>query len=196
MNFLAHLYLSGEGSDRVLVGNFFGDFIKGKAFEEYHPKIQKGVLLHREIDRYTDQHPVVLQSKERLRPVYHHYAPVIVDVFYDHFLASMWDNYHEQDLETFTSKFYETMTPFLDELPKQAVRMFSYMRRDNWLFHYKYTDGINQALSGMAHRTPYDSKMDLATADLIDDYDHYQKEFSTFFPELVSHAKTFLDSLS
>ncbi len=89
MNFLAHIYLSGN-QERVMIGNFIGDFVKGKAWEEFDSAIQRGILLHREIDRYTDDHEVVIKTKERLRPKYHHYAPVISDVFYDHFLASLW----------------------------------------------------------------------------------------------------------
>ena len=102
MNFLAHIYLSFE-NPKILVGNFIGDFVKGKKLELYGDEIQKGILLHREIDDYTDSHPIVLETKKRLRPNYHHYAPVISDVYYDHFLASLWSNYHKTPLIEYTT---------------------------------------------------------------------------------------------
>ncbi len=194
MNFLAHIYLSPH-QEKVMVGNFVGDFVKGKAFEEYDQEIQKGILLHREIDRYTDVHEVVTQSKERLRPKYHHYAPVIIDIFYDHFLASMWEEYHVESLISFTERFYQMMSKYLDMVPKKAVRMFSYMKRDNWLYHYKFTEGVHRALSGMARRTPFESKMEHATKDLKKDYDAYKEEFTAFFPDLEKHARQYLDTL-
>src|SRR5450432_1821563 len=91
MNFLAHLYLSGD-NPQVMIGNFIGDFVKGKNLtERFDTDVAKGIALHREIDWFTDTHIVVKQSKDRLRPKYRHYAGVIVDIFYDHFLAKNWD---------------------------------------------------------------------------------------------------------
>src|SRR5436190_842749 len=87
MNFLAHLYLSGDDAD-VMTGNFIGDFVRGRNLaEQFGEKIARGIELHRAIDAFTDHHSVVKQSKTRLRPKYGHYSGVIVDIFYDHFLA-------------------------------------------------------------------------------------------------------------
>lgn len=194
MNFLAHLYLSFENKP-VMIGNFIGDFVKGKAFEEYPTEIQKGILLHREIDRYTDDHAIVMKSKERLRPKYHHYAPVIADVFYDHFLSKLWSDYHSTPLLEFTESFYQLAKTHKSEIPDKAFRMLTYMARDNWLYNYQFIEGIKRTLSGMSRRTPYESKMELSSKDLENDYEAYQKEFITFFPELVNHSKSFLKSL-
>src|SRR5258708_857949 len=98
MNFLAHVYLSGDHS-KVLVGNFIGDFVKGKYLRDrYEPEIAKGIELHRAIDYFTDLHPIVRQSKNRLRPKYNHYSGIIVDIFYDHFLAANWNQDSEVTL--------------------------------------------------------------------------------------------------
>ncbi|MEQ9307018.1 MAG: ACP phosphodiesterase [Marinoscillum sp.] len=178
-----------------MIGNFIGDFVKGKAFEEYPTEIQKGILLHREIDRYTDDHAIVMKSKERLRPKYHHYAPVIADVFYDHFLSKLWSDYHSTPLLEFTESFYQLAKTHKSEIPDKAFRMLTYMARDNWLYNYQFIEGIKRTLSGMSSRTPYESKMELSSKDLENDYEAYQKEFITFFPELVNHSKSFLKSL-
>ncbi|MEQ8424061.1 MAG: DUF479 domain-containing protein, partial [Cyclobacteriaceae bacterium] len=91
MNFLAHIYLSGDNA-QLMIGNFIGDFVKGKNLSaRYNPDVVLGIELHRAIDEYTDSHDVVQKSKVRLRPKYRHYSGVIVDMFYDHFLAKNWN---------------------------------------------------------------------------------------------------------
>jgi acyl carrier protein phosphodiesterase len=185
MNFLAHAYLSGT-NEKVLVGNFIGDFIKGRqALALLEPEIARGVMIHRVIDEFTDSHPVVLESKKRLRPTYRHYAAVIVDVFYDHFLASQWQAYHPKSLQEFTEYVYATVRKFDSVLPNGVKYMLPYMVSDNWLLNYREIDGIGRALAGMARRTPYNSKMEFATSDLRTHYDQYLAEFKIFFPSLI-----------
>src|SRR5688572_7860936 len=105
MNYLAHLYLSGNDQQRM-IGNFIADHVKGKAIHDFPEGIRDGIFLHRQIDQFTDSHPVVTESKIRLRGTFHKYAPVIVDVFYDHFLARDWTQYHHQSLEVFAEECY------------------------------------------------------------------------------------------
>ena len=87
MNYLAHIYLSGDDDEDLMIGNYIGDCVKGRRISDYPFRIQCGLLLHREIDSFTDTHPVYLQSKRRFMPVAGHYAGVVCDVVYDHFLA-------------------------------------------------------------------------------------------------------------
>lgn len=192
MNFLSHIYLSGE-NEKLMVGNFIGDFVKGKrALQLFEPAIVKGIELHRTIDEFTDTHPVVSASKDRLRPKYRHYSGVIVDVFYDHFLAKNWDVYHAQPLPEFAANAYHTLENFDPILPKEVKQMLPYMTSGNWLVNYSRTEGIHRALSGMARRTPYDSKMDEAITDLIQSYAAFQTEFETFFPVLRTHCERWI----
>ncbi|WP_370089343.1 ACP phosphodiesterase [Ekhidna sp.] len=190
MNFLAHLYLSGN-DEELLVGNFIGDFVKGSQMDQYPANIQKGIRLHRSIDSYTDNHEVVLQSKIRLREKFRHFAPVIVDVYYDHFLAKDWTSFSNTPLLEYTENFYQTMDSYYDILPKGVVHMLSYMARDNWLYNYQFIEGIDKALTGMSRRTKYENKMDEASQALIDHYEDYKQEFHQFFPELQNHVKNF-----
>ncbi len=194
MNFLAHIYLSA-GLPDVTIGNFIGDFVKGKSWEDFPMDIQKGIHLHREIDRFTDVHEVVTKTKERLRPKYRHYAPVIGDVFYDHFLARNWSDYHEKTLVDFTKEFYQMTNGYSHILPDKAKHMLTYMKRDNWLLNYQHVEGIDRALTGMSRRTPFNSKMEDASKDLKNDYEDYKAEFTLFFPDLISHSKDYLASL-
>lgn len=192
MNFLAHLYLSGD-SPKIMLGNFMGDFVKGKAYlQQYESDIIKGIDLHRHIDEFTDSHPIVTKSKDRLRPKYRHYSGVIVDVFYDHFLANNWNTFHAQPLDVFAQHAYDTIVSYNAILPDELNGMMPYMINGNWLVNYSKTEGIHQALSGMARRTPYASKMDEATIDLREHYEAFKNEFMTFFPELETFCKEFL----
>jgi acyl carrier protein phosphodiesterase len=195
MNFLAHLFLSGN-NPKVMVGNFIGDFVKGKnALQQFESEIIIGIELHRAIDAFTDTHPVVTQSKSRLREKYRHYAGVIVDVFYDHFLAANWKDYHSQTLLDFSVTSYKTIENFSEVLPNDVKQMLPYMKRGNWLLNYAQIEGIHRALSGMAARTTFVSKMEQASAELHTFYADFEIEFQEFFPVLQNHCSEKLEQL-
>lgn len=192
MNFLAHVYLSGD-NPKIMVGNFIGDFVKGgRLSERFEKDIARGIELHRAIDDFTDSHAVVMKSKERLRPKYRHYSPVIVDMFYDHILARHWNDYHPQPLPAFAEETYAIIRQHHDILPEAVKNMLPYMIQGNWLVNYARREGIQRALSGMAHRTTFDSKMEEATNDLEQHYDAFAKEFKIFFADLKKFTDDFL----
>jgi len=191
MNFLAHIYLSGS-SEEVIIGNFIGDFVKGSAYKDYPPEIQRGIGLHRRIDEFTDRHEVVRSSTSLLRERYRHYAPVIVDIFYDHFLAKDWKELSDTPLKAFTNWFYALTDRFKDLIPKSAAHMLVYMRRDNWLYNYQFTEGIDKALKGLATRTTFKSYMETAIDDLNANYDAFERDFREFFPDAVNFAQDYL----
>ncbi|MEQ8244210.1 acyl carrier protein phosphodiesterase [Fulvivirga sp.] len=193
MNFLAHIYLSGN-NEPLMVGNFIGDFVKGNQLNDFESEITRGVNLHRAIDEYTDQHPVVSKSKDKLREKYRHYSGVIVDIYYDHFLAKNWSDYHKTDLLTFTKQFYNAINNYHNILPKGAKYMLPYMMENNWLYNYSKVEGISRALGGMSRRTKFDSKMDEAVVDLRAYYDEFEKEFKEFFVDLQSFVAQWLSA--
>jgi acyl carrier protein phosphodiesterase len=192
MNFLAHIYLSGENVN-VMIGNFIGDFVKGRNLsEQFEPEIVKGIEIHRAIDAFTDTHPIVRISKKRLQPKYRHYAPVIVDVFYDHFLAKNWDEYHPELLPDFAERTYKTIESFSSILPNDVLYMLPYMIKGNWLVNYSRLEGIQRALTGMSRRTTHVSHMDESVNDLREHSSLFEKEFREFFPELKKHVDALL----
>ena len=195
MNFLAHIYLSGEMGD-LMVGNFIGDFVKGKKINDYSRQMVKGIKLHREIDWYTDRHKTVEKSKTRLWEKYRHYAGVIIDMFYDHFLARDWSVYSTETLEAFTQKAYTVLIRKQNMLPQKAQYILPYMIRHNWLLAYQDIEGIHKALSGMSRRTKFQSHMEKATEDLRADYDLFGEEFHEFFPEIIKHVRKFKKNLT
>ncbi len=194
MNFLAHLYLSGDDAD-VMTGNFIGDFVRGRNLsEQFGQRVAIGIELHRAIDEFTDHHPMVRESKVRLRPKYGHYSAVIVDIFYDHFLALNWGTYSTEPLEQYAQKAYRYLDERESILPERVKHMLPYMVGSNWLVGYAQLEGIRRSLAGMARRATFNSRMDQAINDLRENHQAFQNDFDLFFPELVSFSKDFLKS--
>jgi len=188
MNFLAHIYLS-FGDDEITIGNFIADSIRGNKYKHLPDRIQKGILLHREIDTYTDAHPITRISSKRLHQNYSHYSRVIVDIFYDHFLAKNWKEYSDTPLTIFVDKFYDLLEDNITILPDGTKRMIPYMISDNWLLNYAKIEGIGRVLNGMNRRTNNKSKMNFAILDLEENYEAFELEFTDFFNELVVFSK-------
>lgn len=188
MNFLAHIYLSGD-NEQVKIGNFMADSIKGKKYLKYPADIQKGIILHRAIDYYTDTHPVFKQSTQRLFSGYSHYSGIIVDIFYDHFLAANWKNYSNIPLKEYTFEFYDLLENNFEVLPPKVKNFLPYMLEDNWLLSYADIEGIKKVLAGMHRRTGRKSNMHLAVKELKDYYEEFEKEFELFFKDIIDFSR-------
>lgn len=183
MNFLAHIYLSGN-NNFMKIGGFMADGIRGKDYEHFPEDIKKGILLHRAIDTFTDAHAVFRISKHRLHERYGHYSGVIIDVFYDHFLAKNWKQYSDEKLEVFVNNFYQSLEDHFDILTPKTQNMLPHMERGNWLWNYQFVDGIGKILSQMDYRTKNTSKMGESIKELEEFYTEFEQEFTLFFKEL------------
>lgn len=188
MNFLAHIYLSGDDK-AITIGNFIADGIRGKDYKKFPKDIQTGIILHRHIDTFTDTHKIVKQSKKRLHKNYGHYSGVIVDILYDHFLAKNWKTYSNIPLAKYVDSFYDLLEDNFDVLPIRVQKMMPYMIADNWLLSYASVDGIAKVLEGMNRRTQNRSKMNLAVNELEEYYTEFEAEFTLFFKELIEYSK-------
>ncbi len=184
MNFLAHLYLSGN-DEELIIGNFIADMVKGQQINGYSDGIVKGIRLHRHIDHYTDAHSFVSQSKGRLRRKYRLYAGVVVDMYYDHFLARYWAEYSRHPLRRYVDGAYTILKQNKDILPPRAQYILPYMTENNWLVNYADLSVLQRNFGGMARRTPFNSGMEAAVDDLLQNYQLFEDEFRAFFPELV-----------
>lgn len=183
MNFLAHIYLSGN-NDFMKIGGFMADGVRGKDYEHFPDDIRKGILLHRAIDTFTDAHAVFRISKHRLHERYGHYSGVIIDVFYDHFLAKNWQDYSDEKLDVFVQNFYQSLEDNFDMLTPKVQNMLPHMERGNWLWNYQFVDGIGTILSQMDRRTKNTSKMGESVQELEQYYKEFEQEFTLFFKEL------------
>lgn len=191
MNFLAHLYLSAD-DNKLMIGSFIADFVKGKQIETFEPDIIKGIKLHRAIDEYTDNHEIVKISKLRIQQKYKKFSPVIIDMVYDHYLAKNWNNYSTTGLNVFANKVYKTLILNYTILPAQVKRLIVFMVLNNWLVSYSDLVQLQRRFEGMARRTKFDSGMENVVADIVSEYSKYESEFEIFFPELINFSKNFL----
>ncbi|MCF4102629.1 acyl carrier protein phosphodiesterase [Gillisia sp. M10.2A] len=187
MNYLAHIYLSAE-DEQLKIGNFIADSVKGKKYLNYPEKIQKGIILHRSIDSFTDSHDTVKKSVHRLFPIYGHYSTVIVDILYDHFLAANWHEYSKIPLPQYTSAFYQLLKDNFQHLPKRVQQFLPIMIDKNWLLSYKTIEGIEKILFQMNQRTKNRSQMHLAVHELELYYSDFKREFTMFFEELETYT--------
>ncbi|MEM9918044.1 MAG: acyl carrier protein phosphodiesterase [Bacteroidota bacterium] len=188
MNFLAHLFLSCE-TEELIVGNMIADFIRNREMATYHSDIQKGVLLHRQIDTYTDQHPKVLQGVHRLRPRHRKYAPVVIDILYDHLLSKNWSRYSGRTLQEFADAMYEVLRKHLPVMPVKLQNRLVGMIDGNWLVGYGSIEGLRYTLERMDQRTRFPSNFAHAIEDLQQDYGAYESEFNAFFPEVITFVE-------
>ncbi len=192
MNFLAHIYLSGN-NDLLKIGNFMADGIRGNNYLNFPDEVKKGILLHRQIDTFTDAHPIFRKSKHRLHEAYGHYSGVIIDILYDHFLAKNWKNYSDEKLTDYAQNFYQSLLNNTTILTDRAKQMLPFMIARNWLVSYETITGISMILFQMDHRTKHKSKMQFAVKELKQYYDDFEMEFTTFFEELRKYVTSKLN---
>ena len=194
MNFLAHIYLSGN-SDLVKIGNFMADGIRGKDYLNFTEEVKNGILLHRQIDTFTDAHPTYRKSKHRLHDKYGHYSGVIMDILYDHFLAKNWSAYSEQKLEDYVSDFYKSLEKNYDMLSERTKKMMPTMLNQNWLVSYATISGIEHMLLNMDYRTKHRVNMQEAIVELKAFNTEFETEFTSFFQELRIFSASVLKNL-
>ncbi len=184
MNYLAHIFLSCNDED-LLIGNFIADSIQNKDLESYSSSIQAGVQLHRHIDTYTDQHPLVRQGTQRLHPHHHKYAPVVLDILFDHLLAKNWSTYSITSLSDFTKSVYEVLNRRKAEMPESLQKRLPSMIKYDWLGGYGTREGMQITLTKMDERTRFPSNFSEALNHLEADWDDFNAEFNRFFPEVI-----------
>lgn len=188
MNYLAHLYLSGD-SEKLLVGNFIGDYVKGNRYLQYHNDIAKGILLHRHIDSFTDQHPLHREAKKYFREDFGHYSGIVIDFLYDHFLACNWSRYSEISLRWFAKRAHSVLLSHFTELPLRVQGFLPFLIQNKRLESYATVDGIIQSMQIMGKYSSLPSKSELARKILLENYDELQTNFFSFMDEAMLYVK-------
>ncbi|MHC2147398.1 acyl carrier protein phosphodiesterase [Pseudomonas sp. 210_17 TE3656] len=186
MNYLAHLHLGGQQPEQLL-GSLYGDFVKGPLAGRFPLPLEAAIRLHRQIDVFTDSHPLVLQSLGRFPRERRRYAGIILDVFFDHCLAAHWQDYAEQPLEQFTGRVYQVLAAQPD-LPGRLAQIAPSMAADDWLASYRDFAVLEQVFRGIARRLSRPEGMDGAL-ELVDAlYAPLMDDFRRFYPELQAFA--------
>jgi len=188
VNFLAHIYLSGN-SRETLIGNFIGDYVKGKEYKKYSKGIQRGIMLHRHIDSFTDRHAVTRFSRKFVSDRYGKYSGIVIDIFYDHFLSSNWDHYSDCALKPFIRERYRMLDSGFSIFPEGVKNWFPYFVKSNWLEAYTSLEGLINVFTRMSHRTSLPDHSDYAVSRLTQHYDELKTGFTAFFDEICLYVQ-------
>jgi acyl carrier protein phosphodiesterase len=191
VNYLAHLFLA-DSTPESLIGNLAGDFVKGRIGDDVPPAIAEGIRHHRRVDAFTDSHPSVAAFRRVLIPEHGHYARIIADVFFDHFLAVDFSRYSRQPLDVFLAHVFATIDPYIDELPGRLRVVYPRMRDDGWLSSYQTLEGIRMSLAGISHRLSRRPQLAPAVHFLADRDSRTElaRLFHEFFPDVMALSST------
>lgn len=191
MNYLAHLHIASQCQSNLL-GNLLGDFVKGDPFMCYPAEIARGVKLHRWVDAYTDQHPLVRRAKECFPAQTRRFSPIALDVFWDHCLATNWSCYHQQPLASFVrwSERQVTSQSRVIILPERFREVSSRMWHGRWLESYAEFDNIDYALKRMSLRSERMGALAGCFEVLEQLYQPLQAIFRDLYPDVLEKAKS------
>lgn len=188
MNYLAHLYLSGE-EDEVKIGNFIGDYVKGRDYENYPKLIKKGILLHRGIDDFTDRHPIVRKTKTVFQEKYRKYSGIIVDILFDHYLSRNWEKFSSEPLVQYIHGIHELLKANINMLPPPVQRFVPSFIEKNWIRAYQTLEGVELVLNRMSMRTSLPDNSHSAITGIQANYQLFDDNFNEYFPQLVEFVE-------
>lgn len=188
MNFLAHIYLSGS-SEEILTGNFIGDYVKGSEYKKYPPLIGRGILLHRNIDSFTDHHKITRECKLYISDRYGKYSGIVVDIFYDHFLSANWTAFSNVPLPQYISSRYEMLESQYHAFPDGVKSFFPYFVESDWLTSYGSLDGLESVLRRMSVRTSLPDHSGYAASQLRKHHAVLEKKAVEFLHEVTDYVK-------
>jgi acyl carrier protein phosphodiesterase len=191
MNFLAHIALSGDNTD-IMIGNFVGDFIKGNAFNNYPKDLKKGMLLHRAIDSFTDNHPLTLKSKRRFYKEFPKFGGIITDIIYDYFLCQHWNKFYSIELDSFIANTYKTLEENKYKFPKEMDNLYLHLTTHDWFKRYKTQEGTSLSLKQIGSRMNYSKDLSLAFDIVNGNIDLFYDEFDVFYRELKNFCVEFI----
>ena len=184
MNYLAHAYLSGENNE-IRIGNFLGDWVKGSDYMKYSENIRTGIVLHRNIDTFTDKHSITILSKSRFQSRYSKYSGVIIDILYDHFLAANWKDFCDVPLRDYVNRMHNVLLNNMELLPTRLQNYLPGFMNERWIERYATIDGIRDVLDTMSKRTSLPKETEFAISVIEAYYDDFRHEFYDFFSLII-----------
>ncbi len=181
-----HLILAGDDPETI-IGNYIADHIRGvQAVNELPNAVKRGVLLHRAIDTFSDMHHAVRHSVTLLRPSHKHYAPVAVDILYDHFLIKNWKIFVREDFSTVVNRFYQLLEDRMDTLPPKSQRISRKIIDSQWFDRYETFEGMQEVFSAVNRRTHFKSALADTVQYLVEFYHEFENDFLVFTPDIIT----------
>lgn len=190
MNFLGHLYFSGNDTE-LMAANLFGDFVKGKDLSAYSAITQKGIVLHRAIDQYIDHHPDVLELMHQLYPILPKVTGIAVDLYFDHLLAKNWAKWHTEPLADYVEQFYHSFNANNPDYSEHFTFLLEKMREKNWLYQYQYPHGLWKACQGVSGRISFKNSLTSG----LDVFQSHEKMINDAFEKYMADAIPYFQQL-
>lgn len=187
MNYLFHLYLSGDDPE-ILTGNFMGDFVKGRLTDAYPERLRRGIELHRRIDSFAQNHASFTASRKRLGAEFGLYRGIMVDIFYDHFLAVGWRLWSGQPLPDYLARARACVEEHRDQLPERLKGLVPVIFEE-MIPSYLSTEGVADALRRFSRRVPRANPLASGGMELTRHYRFLQEDFDAFIPEIRRFAE-------
>ena len=189
MNYLAHAWLARH-SDEAILGGLLGDFVFGRSvLQDWRPSVRIEIVRHRRIDRYTDEHPAVVEARALFGGL-RRYAGIVLDVYFDHRLARDWPRWNDESLHDFTARVYSVLREHRDELPPRLQAIAPRMAAHDWLGSYAVRGNVDGAVRGIATRLSRNGDKLVACLDLLRAHEtRVDAAFDAFFPDLVDAAR-------
>lgn len=177
-----------------MLGSLMGDFVKGPLSNHsisgrYSADMTQAIALHRKIDGYTDSHPVVRESWNRVSKGRRRFAGVMVDIFYDHYLAKYWSDFHGSPLSEFTGDFYAILARRHSEMPERLQRISNSLISLDWLGSYANVNSVRSALNRISQRLRRENTLIDSADELLDNYAEMEVDFRRFLPDAVEFAR-------
>lgn len=195
MNYLAHVFLA-EDDEESKLGNFLGDFVKGRLKDQYTPGIIKGIRTHRKVDLFTDSHKIIKETRKLISPLRRRWGGAIVDIFFDHFLTKHWNKFSVEDLDDFILSFYESLRMFNNSPQNNLDFNFEKLIQNDWMRKYENIDGLELVFSKLSNRVKTKNPLAGSEKELIDNYDNLEENFLNFFPQVIKYAESIKKSLN
>ncbi len=195
MNFLAHLHIADHCNSH-LMGNLLGDFVKGDPSKQYQTDISNGIKLHRFVDRITDHHALVEECKPHFTGVARRFAPIALDMFWDHCLAKHWRTFSPQSLDSFVRYAYcEVNKQISDDLPPRFLMLHSRMWSGGWLQSYQYLENIEFALHRMSQRSARMADLTTTFEVLDNEYEQLEAKFAALYQDVLRQSAEYHQQL-
>jgi acyl carrier protein phosphodiesterase len=190
MNYLGHLSLNPPEESELMAGNFMADLLRIQDIRQLPSGIMKGIQLHREIDHYTDKHPVVKEMIAILRHQHQKYTPVVIDVAMDFFIGQHWESFHAENLADFSSGAYSMVSAHFHHFPPKAVKIATDMIYADFLSHYTHVHGLQSVFERLEKRARFPSMFHRAASDILYEEHRLTDLFKLFYTEALANFRT------
>lgn len=187
MNYLAHLFLAKPTADSQF-GNLLGDFRRGVDITSFSSDVLRGLENHYVVDRFTDQHDLVKEAKTVFHRSRRRYAPVAIDIYFDHLLIKHWSRFSDQPFSSFCSQRFELLETRLPQMPRTMQHSVGHMITHNWFDDYAREEGIAKAITVVAKRIRFKNDFHKSVDDIASNKAKLESVFLSFLPELIEHV--------